>query len=789
MQRLLIGLLASLVATVALATDFWACSRANPTQADRDECQRQRNQSRMDELQKDLDRSARQLRDQVPRTPDAPAIVRFPPTAQEVQAQEAAAKKAAADDLTRAVLANDEARAKVMLSNRRFTSVRLDRGVTLLMVAAQRGMTVNFAELAKIDPGGFDQGGNVALHHLVADGPAPALGLLLDATGPTEIHGCNNDRWSALTLATALAKDALALQLLARGASPDATCPADGEPALVVAAALGRADVVAQLLAMGADPAVRSKAGLTALQAMASRPAQERLVQSAAATVARMRADMALATGDKAAGARPAASPVAPLPDRATMARITTLFAQPKLTLDLLEGARTGQVDAVRKALAAGADPRVGTRARGAPWELAVAGDHVDVLKLLLTPAVTGDKDLMFRMLGVAAYVGKARTMELVIRRGNLDDAEGKLSAVMNSELNSAGPDPKRAEVLLAAGVKPDRWRSDVLRVSNVVLLKTFLAAGMDVRSTTDQHMERYPPRWVSEQGYTALMEASAGADFPELVQALIDAGVDVNARSSLGRSALWYATKNARQRITQVLLKVRADPNVADIESGTTPLMHASETTIADPQTVQGLIDAGADVLARTRNNRPVRSPVAQVEAILQRAREVRLASVTAPATAPALIPPAAPVAAPAPSPTAAPLANIEVVTALTPPPVALTPPPVRGQWLSLGRVDAGAVMSVDKASISREGATARVWVLAELPQAEPLHDGKTYRSQKTQIELDCAAKRARVLQVHSYSGIGGDGASVASELDAKRWRRIVEPDMITVAMMKEAC
>lgn len=641
----------------------------------RSEQMRRQNDQAAEDRRRDAEREQRnrsqpsqpsQLR--VPATP--PPVGSAPLDTQEdvrVAARRAAEFMAAIEDLKRAVLSGDDAKVALLLNTRTFGSVKLDRGITLLMVAAQRGRTDTFAGLAKIDPGAVDQTGNLALHHLVADGQTDALGLLLDATGTRmwnvrEMNACNSDGWSALTLATALGKDALALALLKRGADPHRACAGAGEPPLVVAAALGRVDVVDTLLSMGVDPAMRGMTGLTAMQAMASRPTQERLAQSAAAVVARMRYDMALAAGGKAAAAPWSAPPAAPLPDSATMARTSARFALSRFTLDLAEGATTGQVDLVRKALAAGADPRARSiKHGGTPMQLAARGDRIDVLDLLLTPAVAGDKEHMFATLVVAADSGATRAMDLLIRRGGLDDTEGRLSDVMrNIVVGGFGPgggNVRSAEVLLAAGVKPDdRVRSEVLYFRNVKMLKALLAAGMDVRSPIDSRKELDPyclnseqgcKCLNSEQGCTTLMVVSARGDAPEMVQTLIDAGVDVNARSSLGRSALWYATKNGRQRNTQVLLKAGADPNVADAQSGTTPLMLESASTTADPETVQRLIDAGADVQARSRDNRPVSSPVAQVQVIIQRARAVQLARAAAPPVAISVTAPTPPRAA----------------------------------------------------------------------------------------------------------------------------------------------
>ncbi|MCE0497482.1 MAG: ankyrin repeat domain-containing protein [Methylacidiphilales bacterium] len=84
----------------------------------------------------------------------------------------------------------------------------------------------------------------------------------------------------------------------------------------------------------------------------------------------------------------------------------------------------------------------------------------------------------------------------------------------------------------------------------------------------------------------------------PEVAEILIQHGVDVNARSKSGETALdrlcMFAEKPAE--VARVLLKHGADPNARD-NYGSTPLMFAS-----DGATVDLLIDHGADIKAKNK-------------------------------------------------------------------------------------------------------------------------------------------------------------------------------------------
>jgi quinoprotein dehydrogenase-associated probable ABC transporter substrate-binding protein len=84
------------------------------------------------------------------------------------------------------------------------------------------------------------------------------------------------------------------------------------------------------------------------------------------------------------------------------------------------------------------------------------------------------------------------------------------------------------------------------------------------------------PARPIGEGGYTALMLATANHSEP-LVQALIQKGVDVNARNSGGVTALMIAAANSRADMVELLVHAGADLK-AKTERGDTALSIARD-------------------------------------------------------------------------------------------------------------------------------------------------------------------------------------------------------------------
>lgn len=91
--------------------------------------------------------------------------------------------------------------------------------------------------------------------------------------------------------------------------------------------------------------------------------------------------------------------------------------------------------------------------------------------------------------------------------------------------------------------------------------------------------------------GVTALMLA-AGSSGQNTLEALLDAGADLNARTDTGETALLLAVRRGDASRVQHLLEAGATPDLADA-TGTTPLMAAAERS--ELPKVMYLLDAGA--------------------------------------------------------------------------------------------------------------------------------------------------------------------------------------------------
>ena len=95
--------------------------------------------------------------------------------------------------------------------------------------------------------------------------------------------------------------------------------------------------------------------------------------------------------------------------------------------------------------------------------------------------------------------------------------------------------------------------------------------------------------------GWTPLMIATA-ENHPTAVQALLEAGSDVNAQNRLGRTALMYAANYGLIQIIQSLVKAGADVNMRPTsEPRLTPLLAAASKGHADA--VKGLLELGANM------------------------------------------------------------------------------------------------------------------------------------------------------------------------------------------------
>src|ERR1035441_4161617 len=123
--------------------------------------------------------------------------------------------------------------------------------------------------------------------------------------------------------------------------------------------------------------------------------------------------------------------------------------------------------------------------------------------------------------------------------------------------------------------------------------LKALLAKGVDANAPEPKCN---PEIWHTNEectGRTALIAAS-WAGHLDVVQTLLAAGANVNARDDQGRTALAIASERSFLDVVQALLAARADVNAGN-GAGRTALALASEQ--GHLQVVQALIAAKADL------------------------------------------------------------------------------------------------------------------------------------------------------------------------------------------------
>ena len=118
-------------------------------------------------------------------------------------------------------------------------------------------------------------------------------------------------------------------------------------------------------------------------------------------------------------------------------------------------------------------------------------------------------------------------------------------------------------------------------------VISTLLDAGADLNARTSLYQ------------HTPLHTASYYNTQPDAVAALLQRGADPDARARQGTTPLHYAATFGKLSIISSLLDGGADPNARDTE-GVTPL-HEATVRSKDPAVIDALLDGGADPMATT--------------------------------------------------------------------------------------------------------------------------------------------------------------------------------------------
>ena len=106
---------------------------------------------------------------------------------------------------------------------------------------------------------------------------------------------------------------------------------------------------------------------------------------------------------------------------------------------------------------------------------------------------------------------------------------------------------------------------------------------------------------------------------------------------------------------------------------------------------------------------------------------------------------------------------------------------------WVSLGLAD-HATYGIDRASIEKDGQMRRVWNMLDYREPQKSSQGKTYRSSRALMEMECAKHQVRTRSMSLFSGHHLSGEALTSEGIFDQWQA-VPPNSPVATMFKVVC
>lgn len=301
---------------------------------------------------------------------------------------------------------------------------------------------------------------------------------------------------------------------------------------------------------------------------------------------------------------------------------IAIAWMAPTTAHDLIEAARTENLDAVRSLLAKGTDPNV-TQADGATalhW--AVHRASSDMVEALLSGGA--DVNAANRMgttaLNIAALNGDPELIEVLLLAGANPNQKLLLgeTALMSAARSGTA---EGVQLLIDAGAdvnvqEQSRQQTALMWAASqghVEVARKLIAAGADLEARSkvrsmlmfvDATNGGAFDQGVKENlgGFSPLLFAARSGHI-EVAELLVDSGADIDGAAGNGASPLVIATHSGHTELAILLLEKGADPNTTG--AGYTAL-HAAILR-GDIRTVDALLAQGADPDVRVQKPTPV--------------------------------------------------------------------------------------------------------------------------------------------------------------------------------------
>ncbi len=233
----------------------------------------------------------------------------------------------------------------------------------------------------------------------------------------------------------------------------------------------------------------------------------------------------------------------------------------------LHEAVRKGDVAAVERLLAAGADVNARDMYAATPLHLAAESGDVRITEILLAKGanVSAVDDGHNYPLHIAALFGQVGVAKLLIAKGARVDVRMPVTGTTPLQIAAREGHLDVVQLLLDAGANPNA-RDDrggtalemAAGTGHVQIAALLLDNGVD-------------PKAADPDGWTALHVAAKGG-YGDVAELLLDRGADLNVKSAAGQTPLAFAVMAGREKTAKVLLARGADPNTRDNE-GRTPL------------------------------------------------------------------------------------------------------------------------------------------------------------------------------------------------------------------------